>query len=132
MAQLIREKYPNKTDANRLESEEFLRLYGQRLHHEAETTNEHTLWAQARKAYEIYLSVFNEDSEAAEVKFRYAVLLLNRKDNSKAYQTIHELIGKIDNKHPRFQEALKLRIQAIELLSHEDRQRQLCGKLPKR
>jgi cellulose synthase operon protein C len=108
-------------EASRIESEEYLRLYSQKLHHEAETLKQKEIWAQARKSYEIYLATFPNEAESAEVKFRFAVLLMNRKEQLKAYQTVTDALPKMDSKHPRFKEALKLRIQSIELSNASER-----------
>lgn len=110
-----------KTDASRIESEEYMRHYSQKLHYEAETLKQKEVWAQAKKSYEIYLKTFPDEAETPEVKFRFAVLLMNRKEPLNAYKFVSETIAKIDNKHPRFQEALKLRLQAIELAPKDDR-----------
>jgi tetratricopeptide (TPR) repeat protein len=114
------EKLP-ESDAGRVESEEYMRLYSQKLHHEAETLKDKEVWGQAEKSYEIYLNTFPNETETAEVKFRYAVLLLNRKDQLKAYRAVTEAVAKMDDKHPRFKEALKIRIQSIELASVSER-----------
>lgn len=110
-----------KTDASRIESEEYMRHYSQKLHYEAETLKQKEVWTQAKKSYEIYLKTFPDEAETPEVKFRFAVLLMNRKEQLNAYKFVSEAIAKIDAKHPRFQEALKLRLQAIELAPKDDR-----------
>lgn len=110
-----------KTDASRIESEEYMRHYSQKLHYEAETMKQKEVWGQAKKSYEIYLKTFPDEAETPEVKFRFAVLLMNRKEPLNAYRFVSETIAKIDAKHPRFQEALKLRLQSIELSSKEER-----------
>lgn len=110
-------------DTGRIETEEYMRLYSERLHHEAETMKQKEVWTQAKKSYEIYLQTFPEETETPEVKFRFAVLLMNRKDQLKAYQTVSESIAKMDKKHPRFKEAQKLRIQSIELATADERKK---------
>ncbi len=110
-----------KTDASRIESEEYMRHYSQKLHYEAETLKQKEVWAQAKKSYEIYLKTFPDEAETPEVKFRFAVLLMNRKEPLNAYKFVSEAIAKIDAKHPRYKEALKLRLQAIELSPKDDR-----------
>lgn len=114
------EKLPSE-DSGRIESEEYMRLYSQKLHHEAETLKSKEVWAQAEKSYEIYLDSFPNEVETSEVKFRYAVLLLNRKEQLKAYRAVTEAVAKMDDKHPRYKEALKIRIQSIELASAGER-----------
>jgi hypothetical protein len=49
------------------------------------------------------------------------VLLMNRKEQLKAYRAVSEAVAKMDSKHARFKEALKLKIQAIELASADER-----------
>ncbi len=110
-----------KDDHSRIESEEYMRHYSQKLHYEAETMKQKEVWTQAKKSYEIYLKTFPDEAETPEVKFRFAVLLMNRKEPLNAYKFVSESIAKIDAKHPRFQEALKLRLQAIELSSKDER-----------
>ncbi|MGZ3720690.1 MAG: tetratricopeptide repeat protein, partial [Bdellovibrionota bacterium] len=110
-----------KDSANRVETEEYMRHYSQKLHYEAETLKQGEVWAQAKKSYEIYLKTFPDEAETPEVKYRFSVLLMNRKEPFTAYKFVSESIAKIDAKHPRFQEALKLRLQAVEQLSKEDR-----------
>jgi|GEM_PF-5138420 len=110
-----------KDDASRIESEEYMRHYSQKLHYEAETMKQKEVWTQARKSYEIYLKTFPDEAETPEVKFRFAVLLMNRKESLNAYKFVSESIAKIDDKHARYKEALKLRLQAIELSSKEER-----------
>lgn len=116
------EKLP-VADTGRMESEEYMRQYSQKLHHEAETMKNKEVWAQARKSYEIYLDTFPNEIENPEVKFRYAVLLLNQKEQLKAYLSVTEAIAKMDEKHPRFKEALKIRIQSIELATTDERKK---------
>jgi cellulose synthase operon protein C len=110
-----------ENDTNRIESEEYMRNYSQKLHHEAETMKQGEVWSQARKSYEIYLKTFPNEKETPEVKFRYAVLLLNRKEQLKAYQAISEAVASMDATHARFKEALKLKIQSIELATKDER-----------
>ncbi len=55
------------------------------------------------------------------MKFRFAVLLMNRKEALNAYKFVSETIAKIDDKHPRFKEALRLRLQSIELATKDER-----------
>ncbi len=110
-----------KTDSSRVETEEYMRHYSQKLHYEAETLKQNDVWAQAKKSYEIYLNTFPDEAETPEVKFRFAVLLMNRKEPLNAYKFVSESIAKMDNKHPRFQEALHLRLQSIELASKAER-----------
>jgi tetratricopeptide (TPR) repeat protein len=110
-----------KTDANRVESEEYMRHYSEKLHYEAETMKGADVWAQAKKSYEIYLKTFPDEAETPEVKFRFAVLLMNRHEPLNAYKFVSESIAKMDAKHARFQEALKLRLQAIEMASKDQR-----------
>jgi tetratricopeptide (TPR) repeat protein len=110
-----------ENDTSRIESEEYMRNYSQKLHHEAETMKQGEVWQQARKSYEIYLKTFPSEKETPEVKFRYAVLLLNRKEQLKAYQAISESVASMDPTHARFKEALKLKIQSIELATKEER-----------
>jgi tetratricopeptide (TPR) repeat protein len=117
----IKSEKPVAGDSGRVESEEYLRLYSQKLHHEAETLKQKEVWTQAKKSYEIYLKTFPEETETPEVKFRYSVLLMNRKEQLKAYHAVSEALAKMDNKHARYKEALKLRIQSIELASAEER-----------
>ncbi|MGZ3693987.1 MAG: tetratricopeptide repeat protein [Bdellovibrionota bacterium] len=112
-----------KEDVSRNETEEYMRQYSQKLHYEAETMKQTEVWAQAKKSYEIYLETFPDETETAEVKFRYAVLLMNRKEEFKAYQTVSEALAKMDNKHARYKEALRLKIQSIELSKAEDRKK---------
>lgn len=109
------------TDTGRIESEEYLRGYSEKLHHEAETLKQKDLWAQAKKSYEIYLNTFPNETETGEVKFRYSVLLMNRKEQLNAYKMINEAIEKMAPNHSRFKEALKLRIQSIELATANER-----------
>ena len=66
-----------KTDTNRVETEEYMRHYSEKLHYEAETLKGKDVWAQAKKSYEIYLKTFPDETETPEVKFRFAVLLMN-------------------------------------------------------
>lgn len=110
-----------ENDTSRIESEEYMRNYSQKLHHEAETMKQAEVWNQARKSYEIYLKTFPNEKETAEVKFRYAVLLMNRKEQLKAYQAVSEAVASIDSTHPRFKEALKLKIQSIEMATKDER-----------
>lgn len=117
----LKSEKPAAGDTGRIESEEYLRLYSQKLHHEAETMKQKEVWTQAKKSYEIYLNTFPEESETPEVKFRYAVLLMNRKEEAKAYKAVSEALARMDNKHARYKEALKLRIQSVELASPEER-----------
>jgi tetratricopeptide (TPR) repeat protein len=112
-----------KEDVSRNETEEYMRQYSQKLHYEAETMKQTEVWSQAKKSYEIYLETFPDETETAEVKFRYAVLLMNRKDEFKAYQMVSEAIAKMDNKHARYKEALRLKIQSMELAKAEDRKK---------
>ena len=108
-------------DSSRVESEEYMRNYSQKLHHEAETLKQKEVWDQARKSYEIYLATFPNEPDAPEVKFRYAVLLLNRKEQLKAYRSVTEAVTKMEAKHPRYKDALKIRIQAVEMATKEER-----------
>lgn len=110
-----------KTDASRMEAEEYMRHYSQKLHYEAETLKGKDVWAQAKKSYEIYLKTFPDEAETPEVKYRFSVLLMNRHEPLNAYKFVAESIAKIDAKHPRFQEAMKLRLQAVEALSKDER-----------
>ena len=121
LASWVRNEKLAQGDTTRVESEEYMRLYSQKLHHEAETLKQKEVWDQARKSYEIYLSTFPDEADAPEVKFRYAVLLLNRKEQLKAYRSVTEALAKMDAKHPRFQDALKVRIQSVELSSKDER-----------
>lgn len=117
----LKEEKLAKTDSTRMETEEYMRHYSQKLHYEAETLKQKEVWAQAKKSYEIYLKTFPDEAETPEVKYRFAVLLMNRKEPLNAYRFVSESIAKIDAKHPRFQEALRLRLQAIEMASKEER-----------
>lgn len=117
----IKKEHAPETDANRIESEEYMRLYSQKLHHEAETLKQKEVWGQAKKSYEIYLDTFPDSAETAEVKFRYSVLLLNRKEQLKAYHAVSEALAKMDEKHARYKEALKIKIQSIELATADER-----------
>ncbi len=110
-----------KADTSRIESEEYMRLYSQKLHHEAETMKESEVWSQAKKSYDIYLETFPEEAETPEVKFRYAVLLMNRKDQLKAYKMVSDAVATMTPEHSRFKEALNLRIQSIELASPQEK-----------
>jgi tetratricopeptide (TPR) repeat protein len=110
-----------KTDTNRVETEEYMRHYSEKLHYEAETLKGKDVWAQAKKSYEIYLKTFPDETETPEVKFRFAVLLMNRHEPINAYKFVSESLVKMDAKHARFQEALRLRLQAIEMASKEER-----------
>lgn len=121
LASWVKDEKLAQSDSSRIESEEYMRLYSQKLHHEAETLKTKDVWEQARKSYEIYLSTFSDEADAPEVKFRYAVLLLNRKEQLKAYKAVTDALLKMDAKHPRFKDALKIRIQAVELASKEER-----------
>lgn len=117
----ISEEKLDKSDASRLETEEYMRHYSQKLHYEAETLKEKEVWAQARKSYEIYLKTFPDEAETPEVKYRFAVLLMNRKEALNAYKFVSETIAKIDDKHARYKEALRLRVQAIEMATKDER-----------
>lgn len=117
----VKEENLAKDDVSRIETEEYMRQYSQKLHYEAETMKNKEVWQQARKSYEIYLQTFPSETETAEVKFRYSVLLLNQKEQLKAYQFISEALAGMDEKHPRFKEALKIKIQSIELASKTER-----------
>jgi tetratricopeptide (TPR) repeat protein len=117
----IKDEKLAKTDASRVETEEYMRHYSQKLHYEAETLKGKEVWGQAKKSYEIYLKTFPDEAETPEVKYRFAVLLMNRHEPLSAYKFVTESIAKIDSKHPRFQEALKLRLQAVEMFSKDDR-----------
>jgi tetratricopeptide (TPR) repeat protein len=121
LASWIKQENLPQTDTGRIESEEYMRHYSQKLHHEAETLKAAEIWTQARKSYEIYLNTFPNEAETPEVKFRYAVLLLNRKDQLNAYKAVTESLAGMDNKHARYKEALKLRIQSVELASKDER-----------
>lgn len=112
-----------KEDVSRLETEEYMRQYTQKLHYEAETMKQKEVWAQARKSYEIYLETFPDETETADVKFRYAVLLMNRKEQLKAYQSVSEALVKMDSKHARYKEALRLKIQSVELATADERKK---------
>jgi cellulose synthase operon protein C len=122
LAKWLKSEELPESDTSRVESEEYMRLYSQKLHHEAETLKKSEVWSQARKSYEIYLDTFPEEVETPEVKFRYAVLLLNRKEQLKAYQAVTEAVAKMSPDHPRFKEALKVRIQSIELATKDERE----------
>lgn len=117
----IKEQKMAKEDSSRTESEEYMRQYSQKLHYEAETLKQKEIWAQAKKSYEIYLETFPDETETPEVKFRYAVLLMNQKEGLKAYHSVSEALAKMDNKHPRFKEALRLKIQSVELATPAER-----------
>ncbi len=121
LASWLKKEKAAETDTNRIESEEYMRLYSQKLHHEAETLKNKEVWSQAKKSYEIYLDTFPNSQELPEVKFRYAVLLMNRKEQLKAYHSVSEALAKTDSKHPRFKEALKLRIQSVEMATPSER-----------
>ena len=121
LASWVKDEKLAQNDTGRIESEEYMRQYSQKLHHEAETLKSKDVWDQARKSYEIYLSTFSDEADAPEVKFRYAVLLLNRKEQLKAYKAVTDALAKMDAKHPRFKDALKIRIQSIELASKDER-----------
>ncbi len=110
------------TDTGRIETEEYLRHYSQKLHYEAETLKRQATWNQAEKSYEIYLSTFDGDPEAPEVKFRYSVLLMHQKEHAKAYRNISEVLAKIGPEHKRFQDSMKLRVQSIELATKSERE----------
>ncbi|MGE3260380.1 MAG: tetratricopeptide repeat protein [Bacteriovoracia bacterium] len=112
-----------KEDTSRLETEEYMRQYTQKLHYEAETMKQTEVWAQAKKSYEIYLETFPDEADTADVKFRYAVLLMNRKEQLKAYQSVSEALAKMDNKHARYKEALRLKIQSVELAKADERKK---------
>ena len=124
LAAWFKKKNPEDKSTERIETEEYLRLYSQKLHHEAETMKMPEIWQQARKSYEIYLSTFSNEAETQEVKFRYSVLLMHQKDHLLAYRTIAEVLTKINDKHARFKEALRLKIQAIEF-ANADEKRQI-------
>ena len=117
----IKERGLAQTDSGRIETEEYLRHYSQKLHYEAETLKKKETWNQAEKSYEIYLDTFDNNTEAAEVKFRYAVLLMHQKNHTKAYKNISDVLASIQPDHKRFQESMKLRIQSIELASKAER-----------
>jgi tetratricopeptide (TPR) repeat protein len=119
----IKDEKLAESDTSRIESEEYMRNYSQKLHHEAETMKQGEVWSQARKSYEIYLNTFPNEKETPEVKFRYAVLLMNRKEQLKAYQAVSEAVASIDQTHPRFKEALKLKIQSIEMATKDERKK---------
>ncbi|RZA04367.1 MAG: tetratricopeptide repeat protein, partial [Proteobacteria bacterium] len=121
LATWVKDEKLASNDTGRIESEEYMRLYSQKLHHEAETMKDKGVWGQARKSYEIYLSTFSDEADAPEVKFRYAVLLMNSKEQLKAYRAVTEALLKMDVKHPRYQDALKIRIQSVELASKDER-----------
>lgn len=123
LAKWVKNENFKKEDASRLETEEYMRQYSQKLHYEAETMKQKEVWAQAKKSYEIYLETFPDEQETAEVKYRYAVLLMNRKENLKAYKTVSEAIAKMDNKHARYKEALRLKIQGAELATADERKK---------
>jgi tetratricopeptide (TPR) repeat protein len=125
----LRKENLAQNDSSRIESEEYMRHYSQKLHHEAETLKKAEIWNQARKSYEIYLKTFPNETETPEVKFRYAVLLLNRKDQLGAYKAVTEALAKMDAKHPRFKEALKIRIQSVELATKDERKQIADGDL---
>ena len=117
----IKDENLKSDDTNRIETEEYMRQYSQKLHYEAETLKQKEVWEQAKNSYEIYLKTFPNEAETPEVKFRFAVLLLNRKDQLRAYQNVSEALVKMDEKHPRFKEALKVKIQSIELATPTER-----------
>lgn len=119
----IKEQKLTKEDTGRIETEEYLRHYSQKLHYEAETLKKKELWGQAERSYEIYLDTFQEDTEAGEVKFRYAVLLMHQKNHAKAWSTITAALGVMDAKHKRHYEAMKLRIQSIEFATKKEREK---------
>jgi cellulose synthase operon protein C len=122
LATWVSEEKLAKTDASRIETEEYMRHYSEKLHYEAETMKQKEVWGQAKKSYEIYLKTFPDEAETPEVKYRYSVLLMNRKENLNAYRFVSEAIAKMDAKHPRFKEALRLRLQSIEMASKDERQ----------
>jgi hypothetical protein len=106
----------------RTDSEEYLRLYAEKLHHEAETLKKKELWADAERAYQIYLEAFPKEKETPEMRFRYSVLLMSKKEPMHAYSSINLALADMTNKHARYKESLRLRIQAIEFCSKEERQ----------
>lgn len=113
-----------KEEAPRTESEEFVRNFALKLHHEAETLKSREIWLNAKAAYKTYLDTFTEEKDIPEMQFRYGVLLMHLKEFRPAFDILQAYLGgKEIDKHLRFKEALKLRIQTFELADKDARAR---------
>lgn len=103
------------------DAEESMRRLCHRLHYDAQRWNEKQLWSLGKESYEIYFRTYKETAEIAEMRFRYSALLFKLKLNVETVENTNLLLAMIKPENPRFQEALKLRIQAIEQGSPEQR-----------
>lgn len=103
------------------DAEESLRRLCHRLHFDAQKWNQKELWTLGKESYEIYLNTYKSGNELAEMRFRYSALLFKLRLNVEVYENTAILLGMIKPENPRFQEALKLRIQAIEGAAPEQR-----------
>ena len=105
------------------DAEESLRRLCHRLHFDAQKWNQKDLWSLGKESYEIYLGTYKEGKELAEMRYRYSALLFKLRLNVETYENAGILLGMIKPDHPRFQETLKLRIQAVEGASPEQKQK---------